>query len=79
MLIKLDPEAKLVGAIGAPSPRIGPLVALTEAGRRYELFAEGLLGQRGGRGKQVVKRAAFVDVETTLPDVPVLEEEKPTA
>jgi DNA gyrase subunit A len=79
MLIKLAPEAKLVGAIGAKSPRTGPLVALTENGRRYELFVESLLGTRGGRGKQVVKRASFADVELPLPEVPKLQEDEPSA
>jgi DNA gyrase subunit A len=75
MLIKLAPGVRLVGAVGAPSPRVGPLIVSTEKGRKFELFAEALLSSRGGRGKQVVKRSTFVEVELPLPAVPDLIEE----
>jgi DNA gyrase subunit A len=74
MLIKLDEGVKLIGAIGAPSPRTGSIIAVTDKGRRFELFAEALETTRGGRGKPVVKRSTFADVELPLPEVPVLDD-----
>ncbi|MCB9654546.1 MAG: hypothetical protein H6729_10510 [Deltaproteobacteria bacterium] len=71
-LMKLGTEASLIAAVGAPSPRTGALVVLTDKGRRYELFAEALLTTRGGRGKPVVKRAQFASAEWPLPAVPDL-------
>jgi DNA gyrase subunit A len=72
MLIKLDPEARLIGAVGVPSVRTGSLLVLTEKGKRFELFAEALLSARGGRGKPIVKRSSFAEVELPLPAVPDL-------
>ncbi|MCC7382669.1 MAG: DNA topoisomerase IV subunit A [Deltaproteobacteria bacterium] len=72
MLIKLDPTARLLGAIGAPSPRVGSLLAFTEKGSKYELFADALRTTRGGRGSPVVKRSRFDRVELPPPAVPDL-------
>ncbi len=71
-LIKLAKNARLIGAAGAPSLRVGPLVVKTEKGKEHELFAESLLGKRAGRGKQVVKRSKFQEVVHFLPEIPTL-------
>jgi DNA gyrase subunit A len=74
MLIKLATGVELLAARYAPSPRTNPLVVRTDKGKKYELFAEGLLATRGGRGKAVVKRSNFASADTVLPEVPELGE-----
>ncbi len=74
MLIKLASGVELLAAKHAPSPRTEPLVVRTDKGKKYELFAEGLLATRGGRGKAVVKRSDFATVDHELPPVPELGE-----
>ncbi|MCK6548840.1 DNA topoisomerase IV subunit A [Myxococcota bacterium] len=76
MLIKLEDDARLIGAIGAPSPRTGSLAVITEKGKRFELFVESNLAGRGSRGKQIVKTSRLVEVETPLPEVPSLGDEE---
>ncbi len=73
MLMKLEGDASLVAAVGAPSPGVGSLVVVTDAGKRLEVLAEQVLGARGGRGQPVAKRARLVKAEPTLPPVPVIE------
>ena len=72
LLIKLSPGVHLLGAIGAPSPRIGKLVVYTDKGKKFEMTAEGLLATRGGRGKAVVKRSSFAEMTIDLPEIPDL-------
>ncbi len=73
MMIKLSPDVRLLGAIGAPSPRVGKLIVRTDKGRKYEMVAEGLLATRGGRGKAVVKRSTFETMTIPLPEIPDLD------
>lgn len=73
MLMKLDPDVTVIGAIGAPSLRIGSMAVTTDSGKRHELFAEALLTTRGGRGHPVVKRSKLVRAEVPAPAVPVIE------
>jgi DNA gyrase subunit A len=75
MLIKLDKEARLVGATGVPQ-KSSSIFALTESGRRYELRVADLLTTRGGKGKAVVKTTSFADVELPEIEIPVLNQEK---
>ena len=72
MLIKLASDAQLIGAIGVAFKRDERLVAVTDKGKKYDLKVDDVLGARGGRGKQVVKRATFATVEMRLPIVPEL-------
>lgn len=74
MLIKLAASTELLAARYAKSLRTEPLVVRTDKGKKYELFAEGQLGTRGGRGKAVVKRSDFATVDWELPEVPELGE-----
>jgi len=46
----------------------------TENGKKYELFADSLAAARAGRGKAIVKRSKFAEVELELPEVPELPE-----
>ena len=73
MLIKVAPKASVIAAVPVESPRVGSLVVRTDKGKKYELFAESLITTRGGRGKAVVKRSKFKDVEYQLPEVPSLD------
>ncbi len=70
MLIKLAKDASLLAAKPVPSPRVGSVVVFTDGGRRFELFAEALESTRGARGRALVKRSKFTEVEFQLPDVP---------
>ena len=72
ILIKVGAGVELVAARYAKSPRTDPLVVRTDKGKRFELFADSLLGARGGRGKAVVKRSDFATVDWELPEVPDL-------
>jgi DNA gyrase subunit A len=72
ILIKLGVGVELLAARYAKSPRTDALVVRTDKGKKFELFAEGLLGARGGRGKPVVKRSDFAAVDWELPEVPDL-------
>jgi DNA gyrase subunit A len=72
MLIKLDSDAKLLGAIGVATLD-GSLTAFTEANKAYDIKARNAASSRGGRGEQVVRRTRFVRVELPPPVVPVLE------
>ncbi len=75
MLIKLAPSTELLTAALVPGLRKGSVVVRTESGRKLELFADGLLATRGGRGKAVVKRTKFAAVDWRAPEVPHLTEE----
>lgn len=75
MLIKLQGGAQLLGATVAPGLRSGSLKVVSDKGKPFEFFAEGLLATRGGRGKAVVKRTGFREVVHELPTIPALEEE----
>jgi DNA gyrase subunit A len=72
MLIKLDESARLLGAIGVPSPRVGSITAFTPKGSKYEVFADAVRGPRAGRGSPIVKRGGFERVELPAPLVPDL-------
>ena len=74
MLIKVTEPNELIGAALVPGLRTGSLVVRTDKGKKYELFAEGLLATRGGRGKAVVKRTRFANVDWPVPEVPELPE-----
>ena len=76
MLMKVNSPAELLVAQLVPSLRTGSVAVRTDKGKRYELFAEGLLATRGGRGKAVVKRAKFSTVDWPVPEVPELPEEE---
>jgi DNA gyrase subunit A len=73
-LIKLARDAEVLAAKYVPSERKGSLVVKTDGGKKYELFADSLAAARAGRGKAVVKRSNFAEVEPELPDVPELPE-----
>ena len=75
MLIKLAPDANLIGAIGGASVRDAKLVMYTPGGRKHERGVEALLTTRGGRGKAVVKRNGFDAMDIPVPEIPVLESE----
>jgi DNA gyrase subunit A len=71
-LIKLAAGSEVLAARHVPSERKGSLVVKTEKGRRFELFAESLAATRASRGKAIVKRSRFAEVEYELPPVPDL-------
>ncbi|MFO0724892.1 MAG: DNA topoisomerase IV subunit A [Myxococcota bacterium] len=71
ILMKLLPEAELLGAITA-GPAKEALVALTEKGTRYEMKVSDVKGERGSGGKEMVKRASFEKLELPPVSIPVL-------
>lgn len=73
-LIKLSDQAEVLAASITHGQRSNPLVVLTEAGKKYELFVDAIAGTRGGRGKAVVKRTGFGSYEPSEIEVPTLEE-----
>ena len=75
-LIKLADDAEVLAARTTPSPRANPLTVYTEKGKKYDLFVEAIAGNRGGRGRPVVKRTGFADFEPIEPEVPRLEEDE---
>ncbi|MEL7368518.1 MAG: DNA topoisomerase (ATP-hydrolyzing) [Myxococcota bacterium] len=75
MLIKVAESAEVLTAALVPKKRTGSVVVRTDKGKKYELFADGLLANRGGRGKAVVKRARFATVDHPVLEVPELSEE----
>ena len=75
MLMKLSPSSEVLVAEVVPGLRTGSVVVRTDKGKKYELFAEGLLATRGGRGKAVVKSTRFSSVDWALPELPELPEE----
>ncbi len=72
-LMKLAPEATLLGAAVSVSARSPAIVALTDKGTRYEISAAEAHAERGTKGKEIVKRASFESVEpapVVIPELP---------
>ena len=74
-MIKLSDGVEVMASRISASKRTDSMTVSTEKGKKYELFVEGTLGTRGGRGKAVVKRTGFATVDYELPEVPELGEE----
>ena len=62
-LMKLQPEATLLGAAVAPNQKGAVLTALTDKGTRYDLSPVECLAERGSKGREIVKRASFASTE----------------
>ena len=75
-LMKLSPSAQLLAARFVPAEGEAPLHVFTDKGKKYALWASELAGPRAGRGRAVVKRASFAEVEYRLPEIPELSEEQ---
>jgi len=75
-LMKLAPSAQLLAARFVSADDETPLHVFTDKGKKYALWASELAGPRAGRGRAVVKRARFAEVEYRLPDVPELPEDE---
>jgi DNA gyrase subunit A len=72
VLIKLAPEAVLLGAAVSASPRTPVLTARTEKGTAYEISAVECAAERASRGKELVKRASFESLDPPVVHVPEL-------
>ncbi|MEM6367580.1 MAG: DNA topoisomerase IV subunit A [Myxococcota bacterium] len=75
-LMKLVPSARLLAARFVLAEAESPLHVFTDKGKKYALWASELAGARASRGRAVVKRASFAEVEYVLPEVPELPEEE---
>lgn len=72
-LIKLADDAEVLAARITPSQRAHPLTVYTDKGKKYDLFVDAIAGNRGGRGKAVVKRTGFTEYEPPEVEIPSLE------
>lgn len=72
MLIKLDDDAKVLGAAVAISSR-QTIVAETPKGKTYEITLQSVLGRRAATGTAIVKRDGFARVVPSAPQIPSLE------
>ncbi len=72
MLIKLEDDAKVLGAVVAISSRQS-IVAETPKGKTYEITLQSVLGRRAATGTAIVKRDGFARVVPPAPQIPSLE------
>jgi DNA gyrase subunit A len=71
-LIKLDDAATVIGGRTTASAR-DSVVATATSGKRHTITTESVRGKRGAKGKAIVKRAGFGQIESSIPVIPVLE------
>ncbi len=72
MLIKLDDDAKVLGAVLALSAR-DTIVAETPKGKVHDITLQSVLGKRADRGTAVVRRDGFARIVPPAPQIPSLE------
>ena len=73
MLVKLEGDAKVVGALLAISAR-DTLVAETPKGKTHDITLQSVLGDRADRGQQLARRDGFARVVLPPPQIPSLEQ-----
>jgi len=72
MLMKVDEDARVIGAIIALAPN-DSLVVETTGGREMSITLKSVLGKRGQIGSALVKRSGFGKTVLSTPTVPPLE------
>jgi DNA gyrase subunit A len=72
MLIKLDDNAKVLGAVIAISAR-DVIVAETPKGKPNEITLQSVLGKRAQTGTLLAKRDGFARIVPPAPQIPSLE------
>jgi len=72
MLMKVDEDARVIGAMIALAPN-DQLVVETTGGKEMSITLKSVLGKRGQIGSALVKRSGFGKVVLPTPTVPPLE------
>jgi len=72
MLIKVDDDSKVVGAVLALSAR-DVITAETPKGKTHDITLQSVLGKRADRGSIIAKRDGFARIVPPAPQIPSLE------